>query len=46
VVRIDHPLLALRGQHRIEVRARYTDEWRSLDPQPVAFDVEIRRAKR
>lgn len=42
---IDHPRLALRGSHLIEVRARQQGAWASLDPAPVALRFEVTRPK-
>ncbi|HOX45563.1 MAG TPA: hypothetical protein PK668_18335 [Myxococcota bacterium] len=35
------PVLALRGEHRIEVRARTAGAYRSLDPSPALVRVDI-----
>lgn len=45
-IRVDHPVLALRGRHRIEARARVQGQWRSLDASSAAVELEVRRPAR
>ncbi len=40
-VRLDRAELLLQGRHRIEVRARLADDYRTLDPSPAVVDVVI-----
>ncbi len=41
MVEIKSDLLKLKGQHRIEVRARYIEQYKTLDPHPAVVEVEI-----
>lgn len=38
---VDDPKLKLPGRHWIEVRARYLDDYTSLDPSPVGVEVTV-----